>query len=50
MLYENDFEKWNNRYKKHWCTKEQLQRLVQLDVLTDEDYKKITGEDYGDHN
>ena len=41
-----DFEKWNERYKKHWCTKEQLQRLVQLGVLTEEEYKEITGEDY----
>ena len=41
-----DFEKWNDRYKKHWCTKEQLQRLVQLGVLTEEEYQEITGEDY----
>ena len=41
-----DFEKWNDRYKKHWCTKEQLQRLVQIGVLTEEEYKEITGEDY----
>ena len=41
-----DFEKWNDRYKKHWCTKEQLQRLVQLGVLTEEEYKEITGEKY----
>mgnify|MGYP001275679452 FL=1 len=41
-----DFEKWEDRYKKHWCTKEQLQRLVQLGVLTEEEYQEITGEDY----
>ena len=41
-----DFEKWNDRYKKHWCTKEQLQRLVQLGVLTTEEYEQITGEPY----
>ncbi|WP_084145911.1 XkdX family protein [Anaerovorax odorimutans] len=41
-----DFEKWDDRYKKHWCTKEQLQRLVLLTVLTAEQYKGITGEDY----
>lgn len=41
-----DFEKWNDRYKKHWCTKEQLQRLVQLGVLTEEEYEEITGDDY----
>ena len=40
----SDFEKWNDRYKKHWCTKEQLQRLVQLGVLTEEEYEEITGE------
>ena len=41
-----DFEKWEDRYKKHWCTKEQLQKLVQLAVLTEAEYKTITGEDY----
>jgi len=41
-----DFEKWNDRYKKHWCTKEQLKRLVQLGVLTEEEYEEITGEEY----
>lgn len=41
-----DFEKWEDRYKKHWCTKEQLKRLVQLDVLTAENYEEITGEEY----
>lgn len=42
----SDFEKWNDRYKKHWCTKDQLRRLVQLGVLTEEEYKEITGEEY----
>ena len=41
-----NFEKWNERYKINWCTKEQLQKLVSLKVLTPEDYKNITGEDY----
>lgn len=41
-----DFEKWNDRYKKHWCTKEQLQRLVQLKVLSVEEYEEIVGEPY----
>jgi len=40
------FEKWNERYKKHWCTKDQLRKLVELEVLTEEEYKLITGEDY----
>lgn len=37
------FEKWKDRYEKRWCTKEQLQRLVQLGVLTEEEYKEIKG-------
>lgn len=45
-----NFEKWNDRYKKSWCTKEQLKRLVKLKVLTVnkeiDEYKSITGEDY----
>ena len=41
-----DFEKWNDRYKKHWCTKEQLRRLVQLEVLSEAEYEEITGEKY----
>ena len=41
-----DFEKWDDRYDKHWCTKDQLKRLVQLRVLSEEEYKEITGEDY----
>ena len=45
-MFENDFEKWDWRYKKHWCTKSQLKRLVVLEVLTTEEYKTITGEDY----
>ena len=43
-----DFEKWNDRYKKHWCTKAQLKRLVQLVVLTEAEYEEITGEDYAE--
>lgn len=41
-----DFEKWNARYKKHWCTKDQLKRLVGLEVLSSEQYENITGEAY----
>ncbi|MCC5911304.1 MAG: XkdX family protein [Clostridiaceae bacterium] len=42
-----DFEKWDDRYRKKWCNKGQLQRLVVLGVLTAEDYENITGEEYG---
>ena len=39
----NNFEKWKERYKKNWCTVEQLQKLVSLKVLTMEQYQEITG-------
>jgi len=40
------FEKWQDRYNKHWVTTEQLQKLVQLKVLTEQEYEQITGEEY----
>ena len=45
-MFENDFEKWNWRYQKHWSTKSQLKRLVVLEVLTAAEYQTITGEEY----
>ena len=45
-MFDSDFEKWNWRYQKHWCTKSQLKRLVVLSVLTAEEYETITGEPY----
>lgn len=41
-----NFDKWNDRYKKHWCTKSQLRRLVALGVLNEEEYEEITDEKY----
>ena len=41
-----NFEKWKDRYDKNWCTKEQLGKLVALGVLTEENYKDITGEEF----
>lgn len=46
----SDFERWKQRYEKHWCTKEQLQRLVELQVLTPEQYTEITGEEISDES
>lgn len=43
-----DFEKWKDRYNKHWCTKAQLAKLVELEVLTESEYEEITGEKYGE--
>ena len=39
-----DFEKWKKRYKMKFATKEQLERLVPLKVITDVEYEEITGE------
>ena len=40
------YQKYSRRYQRGGCTKEQLQELVDLGVLTAEEYKKITGETY----
>ena len=43
--FNDDFKsKWYDRYKNGGCTKEQLQRLYNLDKLTEEDFKLITDE------
>lgn len=42
----SNFEKWNDRYKNNWCTKDQLKRLVGLNILTEIEYHMITGEVY----
>ena len=34
------------RYERHGCTKEQLHRFTGYGVLTPEEYKEITGDDY----
>ena len=41
---DNFKSKWYERYKNGGCTKEHLQRLYNLDKLTEEDFKLITGE------
>ena len=38
------FDRWKDRYDRKWVTKEQLQRLVQLGVLTQGEIDEITGE------
>lgn len=40
------FEKYEKRYERGGCTKEQLARLVELGALTPDEYKEITGDDY----
>ncbi|MCI5713678.1 MAG: XkdX family protein [Lachnospiraceae bacterium] len=36
------------RYERNGCTKEQLHEFVELNALTQEEYKEITGEDYAE--
>lgn len=36
-----EFDKWKERYDKKWCTREQLERLVSLNVLTQEEFDTI---------
>lgn len=45
MSKENK-DKYQKRYKNNGCTKAQLKRLVELQALTAEEYKEITGEEY----
>ena len=43
MSYANKI-KYEQRYAKNYCTKEQLKKLVELNALTAEEYSEITGE------
>ena len=45
-MHSKLFEKYKERYDRGGCTKDQLRRIVALNVLTPEEYKEITGEDY----
>ena len=38
------FERYKDRYEKGWATKEQLQRLVNLGLLTEEEYNLIVAD------
>lgn len=38
------FEKYKNRYQKGWATEEQLQRLVNLGILTQSEYDLIVAQ------
>lgn len=42
----NMFEKWKQRYERHWCTKDQLKQLVEMNVFTEKQYQEITDEKY----
>lgn len=38
------YNKYRDRYSKGYCTKEQLQKLVRLGLLSQEEYNTIVGE------
>lgn len=40
------FTDLKERYERNGCTKEQLKRFTEFGVLTADEYKEITGEDY----
>lgn len=40
----SNFEKWKDRYNRNWVTKEQLNTLVTLSVLTAEEVAEIVGD------
>ncbi len=44
--HSRNFKKYAERYRRNGCTKEQLQRLTALGVLTAAEYEEITGEKY----
>ena len=45
-MSEKNKEKYLKRYEKNGCTKDQLKKLVELEALTEDEYKEITGEVY----
>lgn len=42
------FHTLQKRYERGGCTKDQLHRFVELEALTAEEYKEITGETYAE--
>ena len=46
VTHSPDFEYWAKKYARRGCTKTQLRKLVSLEVITADEYKEITGEDY----
>lgn len=46
VTHSPKFEYWAKKYARGGVRKDQLKRLVELEVITAEEYKEITGEDY----
>ena len=41
-----DYQKWKDRYVNGFATENHIYRLVSLTVLTENQYKEITGLEY----
>lgn len=46
VTHSPQFEKYKKRHDRNGCTKEQLQQLVTLEILTVAEYEEITGDSY----
>lgn len=44
--HSKHFQKYYDRYQRGGCTKEQLRKLTDLGVITQDEFKEITGEDF----
>jgi hypothetical protein len=42
----NDFEKWKYRYENGYATENHIYRLVNLGVLTEQQYTQIVGQEF----
>jgi len=42
----SDFEKWKDRYDNRYATENHIYRLVNLGVLTVQQYTEIVGQEY----
>ena len=40
------YKKYRDRYYRGGCRKDQLKELVELEAITADEFKEITGEDY----
>jgi uncharacterized XkdX family phage protein len=41
-----EFERWRDWFNRNWCSVEQLCELTELEQITKEEYKQITGLTY----
>lgn len=44
--HSKEFLKYKKRYERGGCRKDQLKELVELEAITADEFREITGEDY----